>query len=130
MTIQIQRPTSYEDLAIGWLNEIQDGLPDDFEGDDLSYFVVEMNFTAPPDAQWSFLRRCVELAWTGDQLGHIAAGPFEHLLGFHGVDFIDRVEAEAATNPKFSQMTTSALRHGMTDDVWARVQAIQARAGP
>jgi hypothetical protein len=130
MTIQIKRPKTYEDLALGWMNEIHDGLPDDFEGDDMGYFVSEMNFLAAPEAQWAFLRRCIDLAWTDDQLGHIAAGPFEHLLGFHGADFIDRVEAEAAANPKFGRMTLGSWRHMMTDDVWSRVQAIQARAEP
>jgi hypothetical protein len=128
MTTQIKRPKTYEDLAIGWMKEIDDGLPDDFEGDDMAYFVTEMTFLAPPEAQWAFLRLCIDLASTDDQLGHIAAGPFEHLIGFHGADFIDRVEAEAAANPRFARMTLSSWRHSMTDDVWTRVQAIQARA--
>ena len=47
-----------------------------------------MNFTAPADVQWSFLKAAVTAAETDDELGAIAAGLFEHLLGSHGDEYI------------------------------------------
>lgn len=90
--------------------------------------VVLMNFTAAPEQQWTFLLCAVEAADADDEVGSIAAGPFEHLLGWHGPAYIDAVEARALNDPKFARMTTYAWQYKMPDDVWQRVQAIQARA--
>lgn len=90
--------------------------------------VVLMNFTAPAENQWAFILYAIEAAKTDDELGAIAAGPFEHLLGWHGPAYIDAVEARALSDPKFARMTTYAWQYKMSDDVWRRVQAIQARA--
>ena len=86
-----------------------------------------MNFTASPESQWSFLVKAVAHAQSEEELGHIAAGPLEHLLGKHGASMIDRVEQLAATDEKFARMLTGAWRYMMSDSVWQRVQAIQAR---
>jgi hypothetical protein len=48
-----------------------------------------------------------------EKLGHIAAGPVEHLLGKHGEQYIENVEQRAEADPKF--------------EVWARVEALKAR---
>lgn len=107
-------------LAADWLREIRQGTR--------SEAVTEMNFTAPPEVQWSFLTACISMARSDDELTDIAIGPFEHLLGFHGADFIDRVEATARRSVAFARMTTAARRHMMSEDVWQRVQAIQRSA--
>jgi hypothetical protein len=113
-------------LAEAWMNELR-AKPEPSEtpaGD----AVVLMNFTAPAEQQWTFLLLAVETAQVDEELGHIAAGPFEHLLGWHGPAYIGAVEARALTDPKFARMTTYAWQYKMSDDVWQRVQAIQARA--
>lgn len=111
-------------LARLWLEEVRSGKePAD---DDARSAVVLMNFTAPPEVQWAFLEAAVEGSVGDEELYALAAGPFEHLLGFHGDDYIARVEAKCRTEPKFARMTTGAYRHLMNDDVWSRVQAIQA----
>ncbi len=111
-------------LAALWLEEIRSGRePAD---DDARMAVVLMNFTAPADVQWKFLQAAVDLAESDDELGTIAAGPFEHLLGHHGADYIELVEARCRDDARFARMTTGAWRHMMSDDVWSRVQAIQA----
>jgi hypothetical protein len=54
-------------------------------------------------------------------LGVLAAGPLEDLIQNHGEHFIERIEAEAKTDPAFR-----ALLHGVwesgTPEVWARIQ--------
>jgi hypothetical protein len=86
-----------------------------------------MSFTARPDQQWQFVCSAVGQADSDDELGQIAAGPMEHLLGWHGDEIIARVEARAAADEKFAWMLTGVWKCLMTDEVWARVQAIQAR---
>jgi hypothetical protein len=90
--------------------------------------VVLMNFTASPAVQWAFICAAVSKAKTDETLGHIAAGPIEHLLGKHGDEYIGHVETEANREPKFSRMMTGVWRHMMNDAVWARVETIKATA--
>ena len=99
-------------------------------GSDVGQAVVLMNFTATPDQQLIFIEAAVEHAATDEELGHIAAGPIEHLLGFHGEQVIDRVERLAEENPRFARMLTAAWQHTMSESIWARVQALQAKADP
>jgi hypothetical protein len=61
-----------------------------------------------------------------DELRHIAAGPLEHLLGWHANDVIARVEAQAAADHKFARTLTAVWQYMMSDEVWARVEAMQA----
>ena len=58
---------------------------------DIGEAVVLMNFTARPESQWEFILAAVAFAESDDELAHIAAGPVEHLLGWHR-SFLERVE--------------------------------------
>ena len=89
--------------------------------------VVRMNFTAAPEHQWRFILAAVELARTEDELGHIAAGPIEHLLGWHGDEFIDRVELQAASDERFVRALSGVQEYLMKDAVWSRLLALKAR---
>ena len=113
-------------LARRWLAEMQSGS----EENPVALEVTMMNFFAPPVAQWTFLETAVALAESENALIAIAAGPFEHLLGHHGDDFIGPVEEKAERDPKFAAMIRNSWRYMMSDEVWARVQAIQAKAVP
>ncbi len=86
-----------------------------------------MGFTAPADMQWRFILAAIRFAESDDELGHVAAGRIECLLGRHGSEFIVRVEHEAQRDMKFARAMTGVWRHLMTDDVWQRVEAIQRR---
>lgn len=94
---------------------------------DVRQLVVLLNFTAGPEPQWQFVLAAVAFAQSDDELGHLAAGPLEHLLGWHGEAWIERVEREAADDPKFARTLTGVWKYLMTPDVWARVQALKAR---
>jgi hypothetical protein len=114
----------WDDFAEAWLREIRgSGSEDDAE---IGQRVVLMSFTASPESQWTVLVKAVVHAQSEEELGHIAAGPLEHLLGKHGASMIDRVERLAATDGKFARMLTGAWRNMMSDSVWQRLQAIQA----
>lgn len=118
-------PDAKVDFARAWLAELRDGPP---AGEsEVGQAVVTMNFVAPPEQQWLFIQGAVVQAGSDDELGHIAAGPLEHILGHHGDRYIEAVEEAAAWDAKFARMLTGAWKYLMSDEVWRRVQAIQAR---
>ena len=116
----------WHNFASDWLAELD--LGDNTSEHQVGQWVVSMNFNAPPDLQWHFLLTAVRLAATDSHFGHIAAGPLEHLLGWHGDEYIDLVERQAHSDPKFERMLTGLWRYRMSDDVWTRVQALHERA--
>jgi hypothetical protein len=67
------------------------------------------------------------LADSDHALGYIAAGPLEHLLGWHGESWIAKIEERAAIDPKFARTLTGVWQYRMSDLLWVRVQALQAR---
>ena len=85
-----------------------------------------MNFTATPDQQWRFILAAIAHA-SDEELGHIAAGPVEHLLGKHGDRYIGEIERRAESDPKFARMLSGVWKYMMSDEVWARVEALKAR---
>lgn len=48
----------------------------------------------------------VKHAESDDDLGHIAAGPIEQLLGWHGDQYIERVESQSKLDEKFVRTMT------------------------
>jgi hypothetical protein len=76
-----------------------------------------------PDAAWAFILA----AWSEDQSKSVAqnlsAGPLEDLLARHGEAVIERVEAEARSNPSFAFLLGGVWKNQMTDEVWLRVQS-------
>ena len=114
------------DFARAWLAELRGEVPPEEAG--IGQSVVMMNFIAPADQQWEFILAAVAHAESDDELGHIAAGPIEHLLGTHGDAYINLVEREAVTDGKFARTMSGVWKHMMSDEVWSRVQAIKERA--
>ena len=118
----------WSEFARVWVKQLRGGVE---EGErDYGDTVVMMNFTARPEQQWKFVVAAVEQAQTDDELGHFAAGPMEHVLGWHGEQFIDDFELHAAANAKFARAMTGMYQYKMTDAIWARVRAIQERTQP
>ena len=118
------RASDWDAFARSWLAELRGG-PTDSEAD-VGQSVVMMNFTARPEQQWQFILAAIHHA-SDVELGHIAAGPVEHLLGKHGENYIEKVEQRAEADPKFARMLAGVWKYMMTDEVWARVEALKAR---
>ena len=110
-------------FARSWLSELQ-GAPTE-RGGEYGQKVVLMNFTATPEQQWTFIQAAVELARSDDQLGAIAAGPLEHLLGHHGDKYIGSVENLASTSTAFARTLTGMNQYMVSESTWARVQKMQ-----
>jgi hypothetical protein len=87
--------------------------------------VVLMNFTATAEQQWAFIQVAVEQAQSDDELGAIAAGPLEHLLGHHGDKYIGAAENLASARTSFARTLTGVNKYLMSESTWARVQKIQ-----
>ncbi|MDH0865381.1 DUF6869 domain-containing protein [Mitsuaria sp. GD03876] len=82
-----------------------------------------------PEHAWAAILAAVRDPRCTPYLNTLAAGPMEDLLSYHGALFIDRVEAQARSDPRFASFLGGVWRFEMTDDVWARVQAVWDRRG-
>ena len=117
-------PSDWDAFAQSWIAELRGARSD--PDDDVGQSVVMMNFTGRPEHQWQFILAAIAHA-SEEELGHIAAGPVEHLLGKHGDKYIDEVERRTESDPKFARMMSGVWKYMMTDEVWARVEALKAR---
>jgi hypothetical protein len=82
---------------------------------------------ATPRPHFSEILELIAEAPDNDRvLRDIAAGPLEGFLGRFDAEVIDRVEAEAARDPRSRRVLSGVWKHGMPDPVWSRVRAIQA----
>jgi hypothetical protein len=79
------------------------------DGDDLLRFVLAVTSKNPPDTV----------------LAVLAAGPLEELIAYSGNEFIDRIEVEARSNPKFRHLLGGVWRHGTPGPIWARIEAVR-----
>jgi hypothetical protein len=82
-----------------------------------------------PDDAWRFILEVLHLDRNGEVVDVLAAGQLEDLLSSHGPAFIERVETEARTDPRFATLLGGVWKSKMTDDVWTRVVAIWDRRG-
>jgi len=117
-------PAAWDAFAQSWIAELR-GAPSDAKND-VSLSVTMMGFTARPEQQWRFILAAVAHA-SEDEFGDIGAGPVEHLLGWHGEEYIGPVERQAESDPKFARMLAGVWKYMMSDEVWARVEALKER---
>jgi hypothetical protein len=59
----------------------------------------------------------------------LAAGPLENILAKHGEAMIERVEAEAKSNPLFAKLLGGVWQNDMPEHIWNRVQKVWDRRG-
>lgn len=118
----------WQNLAEKYLLEISENSGKKYEEGNNKWgiIVTEFQFTSSPELQWKFILLTVSLAETDEQLGDIAAGGIEHLLGWHGEKYIEIFEQEVQQNPKFARALTGVWKYMMSDEVWTRIQKLQA----
>lgn len=75
-----------------------------------------------PETAWAAILALVQRDLTPDQTALLAAGPMEDLLAMYGPQFIERVEREAAANPRFNYLLGGVWQNQMSLEIWARVQ--------
>lgn len=82
-----------------------------------------------PEKLWQVILDIYPQPAARPHLGLLATGALEDLLGLHGPAFIDRVESLARTDPSFAHLLGGVWQFTMTDEVWARVQAVRDTSG-
>ena len=75
-----------------------------------------------PHEAWDVILDLVARAPRDESLGSIGAGPLEDLLADHSPVFIDRVEQQAAADPRLRTALRNVSRRGMPEVVWERVR--------
>jgi hypothetical protein len=78
-----------------------------------------------PELTWRGVLGVLQHELTAEQFALLAAGPLETLLSRYGCDYIERVEREAAQNPKFNYLLGGVWRCTAPQEVWERVQAVR-----
>ncbi len=82
-----------------------------------------------PELCWELVHLILETDSSNCIMEVLSAGPLEYLLSKHGMQFIDRVEAEAKQNPLFASLLGGVWRSEMTEEIWDRVQSVWDRRG-
>jgi hypothetical protein len=87
-------------------------------GDSTMYDVVRDE----PEIAWPAILQILQRELTEDQIAVLAAGPLEDLMAVHGAQFIERVESEAARNPRLNHLLGGVWQSKMEPEIWQRVQ--------
>lgn len=82
-----------------------------------------------PEELWDFILEVLKRDPPDDVIEVLAAGPLEDYIAKLGERVIERVEQQAAGDPKFRNLLGVVWRNSMSDDVWRRVQACWDRSG-
>jgi hypothetical protein len=86
----------------------------------LFLWVMDLCESSPDDA-WPLVLELVGAARDEGELARVAAGPLERLLSCQGQNVIERVELEAAANPRFHVALSGVWRSTMPGVIWARL---------
>ena len=80
-----------------------------------------------PDRAWRIIRAIAPLANSRDLVRDLGCGPLEDLIDYHAPTFIDRIERECATNPRFRRAMSIVWLPEATDVVSRRLIALGCR---
>lgn len=82
-----------------------------------------------PEELWEVILEVLKRDPPAEVFEVLAAGPLEDYLAELGEQVIDRVELQAASDPKFRHLLGGVWRNSMSEEVWTRVQACWDRSG-
>ena len=82
-----------------------------------------------PEQLWDFILAVLERNPPAEVIEILAAGPMEDYLAKLGAQVIEKVEQQAATDPRFRSLLGGVWRNSTAEDVWRRVQACWDRSG-
>jgi hypothetical protein len=119
--------SSKERLIAGWL--IMQLAAADNEDAFWAFEDLDELCSSSPDDAWEIILGVLACAPSDRALGNLAAGPLEDLLSRHGPSIIERVEREARRSPAFANLLGGVWQNTMSDDIWARVNAVWDRRG-
>ena len=82
-----------------------------------------------PDQLWGLILEVLRQDPATEVIEVLAAGPLEDYISQLGDSVIEKVEAQAAIDPKFRSLLGGVWRNGMSDDILSRGQACWDRSG-
>ena len=77
-----------------------------------------------PEQGWKLILEMLQLAPSSVVISHIAAGPLENLLRYHGEAFIDRVRLECTTNIRLREALSTVLLDQKHDVIVSKIDEI------
>jgi len=89
--------------------------------------VINWTYDNQHELLWSFILAVHARDTDNETSDYLAAGAVEDLLSEFGNDYIERVEALAASDVRFKSMLCGVWQNTMSDELWSRLQ--QARSG-
>ena len=114
-----------DSLINAWLANLESGCKD--EATNPAFIAMSIAMPASdPEQAWTIILEGIRRASSDKILGIIGASSIENFLGHHGEQFIDRVEEEAAANPRFRTSLAHMWKSGeISEPVWERVRRLQ-----
>jgi hypothetical protein len=92
-------------------------------------FELELCVQECPERAWEIILAIVADKRAEPHLWLLTERHLQYFLEEHGEEFIAKVESTARTNSKFASMLGGLWEAPMSDEVWARVQAVWDRNG-
>jgi hypothetical protein len=118
------------DERFRWAKWISDPNKDESLADELTgWSEFDWAVNDQPEVAWQAILSAMEQPRMKPYLGIIAAGPLEDLLALHGTAFIERVEREAVSNPRFAWLLGGIWQSKIAEEVWSRVIAVRDSRG-
>lgn len=108
------RPPTVDELESEWLS-----------GEDCTMADGLLPTFGDAEAVWQAVLRLMQRELTEEQISLLAAGPVEDLLALHGVQFIDRIEAEARRSLAFALLLGGVWQRDIPLEIWQRVEAVR-----
>jgi hypothetical protein len=119
-----------QEIADAWVRTMTADIGSPEETDNSWAFDIVFDMTHDdPEPGWAMILEILRRDHGVAVMEVLSAGPLESLLANHGPAFIERVEIEARRNPEFAKLLGGVWKSRMTDEVWARVQAVWDRRG-
>jgi hypothetical protein len=82
-----------------------------------------------PEIGFQLVLEVIKLDPSKEIIEVLAAGPLESLLSHHGESMIRKIELEAKTNSKFTNLLGGVWQQSISDEVWKKVQNVWDRSG-
>lgn len=92
---------------------------------DQEYYLMQNE----PEQMWRLILEILQRNSSSKIQEVLSAGPLEDLLAKHGESIIEKVEAEARSNPIFARLIGGVWKSSMSEAIWTRVQSVWDRRG-
>lgn len=104
----------------------EEGAPDGDACRQAGWSIGELAHT-DPETCWRLIETACDEPLSDEDLAYLCAGLFEDLMGAHGAQFIDRVEAFTRQHARMRLLVATAWKGAMAGAVWDRISSLRER---